>query len=129
MVWEANPPSRAVAEVLHTFPAESADAAGMSEPGNTDPVAEAVCRHIVADEVDATDNLMPGNDRVFDVWKLGIDDVKVGAADPARTDLDANFSVAGFRVRALLQVQRRPRSRQHHRMHACISRRRPIRDG
>ena len=110
MVWVAKAAvprvsgeERTVAEVLHTLPAEAADAAGVSEPGDADPVAEAMCRDVVADEVDAADDFMSGNDRIFDVGKLRIDDMKVGPADPARAHLDANFAVAGDRVRALLQ--------------------------
>jgi hypothetical protein len=53
---------------------------------------------VTADEVDAADNFMAGNDWIPDTGKLGVDDMKVGPADPACTDPDANFSVAGAGV-------------------------------
>ena len=52
---------------------------------------------VAADEVDAADDFMAGNDRIFDAGKLGIDDMKVGPANPACAHLDANFPVAGKR--------------------------------
>src|SRR5205807_4680526 len=61
------------------------------------------------------------NNGISYVWKLRVDDVKIGPADPACAYLDANLSVAGGRVRALLHLQRPPRSRQHHRTHSSFS--------
>ncbi len=58
---------------------------------------------------------------IFDAGQFGIDDVKVGPAYAACAYLDADFSVAGKRIRALLHLQRRARRRQHHRTHACFS--------
>ena len=54
---------RAVAEIFHALPAVAADAAGVAEPGDSDPVADPVSRDVAADEVDAADDLMAGNDR------------------------------------------------------------------
>ena len=51
-------------------------------------------------EVDAADDFMAGNDGIFDAGKLGVDDVKVGPANPAGAHLDANFAVAGEGIRA-----------------------------
>jgi hypothetical protein len=64
-----------------------------------------------ADEIDAADDFMAGNDGVFDARKLGVDDMKVGPANPAGANGDANLAVARERVRALLHLERRPRSR------------------
>src|SRR5258705_12011450 len=112
---------RAVAEVFHSLPAISADAASVCEPGNSDPVADPVHRHITADTIDAADNLMARHDRIFDIRKLRIHDMEVGSANPARTHLDPNLSLAWLGVRALLHLERRPRRRQHHRTHSRFS--------
>src|SRR5665647_3186275 len=73
-----------------------------------------------ADEVDAADDFMAGNDGISDAGKLGVDDMKVGPAHPAGAHLDANFSVAWDGVRAFLHLEGRPRSRQHHRTHLFL---------
>ena len=99
---------RTVAEIFHALPAEAADAAGVAEPGDSDPLADPVGGDVAADEVDAADDFMAGNDGIFDAGKLGIDDMKVGPADAAGAHLDANFSVAGEGIGALLHLQRRP---------------------
>src|ERR1700730_6931322 len=52
-----------IAEIFHAFLAEPTDAAGVSEPGNSDPVTEARGRNVAADEVDAADDFMARNDR------------------------------------------------------------------
>jgi hypothetical protein len=112
---------RAVAKVFHPLPAISADAASVCEPGNSDPVADPVHRHITADAVDAADNLMARHDRIFDIRKLRIDDMEVGSADPARAHLDPNLSFARLGIDPLLHLEGRPRRRQHHRTHSCFS--------
>jgi hypothetical protein len=63
-----------------------------------------VGRDVAADGVDAADNLMTRNNRIFDIRKLRIDDMKVGSANPACTHLDANLSIAGAGVGALLHL-------------------------
>ena len=88
---------RTVAEIFHALLAEPADAAGVSEPGDSDPIADPVRGDVAADEIDAADDLVAGNDRISDVGKLGIDNMKIGPADAAGAHLDANFSVAGNR--------------------------------
>jgi hypothetical protein len=57
-----------------------------------------VC-NAAADEVDAADDFMARNDRIFDAGKLRIDDMKVGPANATRADFYANFSVAGAGIR------------------------------
>jgi hypothetical protein len=79
-----------------------------------------VC-NAAADEVDAADDFMARNDRIFDAGKLGIDDMKVGPANPTRAYLDANFSLAGAGVCPFLHLERRLRGRKHHRAHTRFS--------
>ena len=57
---------RTVAEIFHALLAEPADAAGISEPGDSDPVTDPMCRDVAADEIDAADDFMAGNNRIFD---------------------------------------------------------------
>jgi hypothetical protein len=80
-----------IAKILHALPAETADATGVAEPGDTDPVADPVARDVAPDEIDAADDFMSRNDRIFDARQFGIDDVEVGSAHSARADPDANF--------------------------------------
>ncbi len=49
---------RTVAEIFHALPAVAADAAGVSEPGDSDAFADPVCGDVAADEVDAADDFM-----------------------------------------------------------------------
>src|ERR1700730_3964700 len=111
----------AIAEFFHALLAEAAPPAGVSEPGDSDPVTDPVCRDIAADKVDAADDLVARNNRIFDDGKLGIDDVKVGPANSACAYFDANLSIAGGRVGALLDPERRSRGRKHHRTHPRFS--------
>src|SRR5260370_35005760 len=99
----------AIAQVLHAVRAEAAHTARVPKPWDSDPVADPVSGDAGTHEVDAADDFVPGNDRIFDAGKLGIDDVKIGPADPARAYLDANFTVAGEGGLPLLQLQMRPR--------------------
>jgi hypothetical protein len=72
------------------------------------------------DEVDTAYDFMAWNDRIPDARKLRIDDMKVGPANPARAHLDADLSVVGAGVRALLHLERRAGGRQHHRTHLFL---------
>jgi hypothetical protein len=47
-------------------------------------------RHVSADRLDSTDNLVTGHDGDRGVREFAVDDVEVGAADPAREDLHKN---------------------------------------
>src|SRR5271166_2138261 len=112
---------RTIAEIFHAFAAKSADAAGMSEPGYPDAVADVVGRHIGANEIDAADDLMPGNNRIFDIREFPVDHMEVGPADPARTHCDADFALARPRIGPLHVLKRRSWRRQYHRAHSCFS--------
>jgi hypothetical protein len=111
---------RAVTEIFHALLAEAANAAGISEPGDSDPVTDAVGRDMAADEVDTAYDFMAWNNRIFDAGKLGVDDMKVGPANPACVHLDADFSLGGDGVRALLHLERLTGGRQHHRTHLFL---------
>jgi hypothetical protein len=107
-------------EIFHALLTKPTDAAGISEPGDSDPVTDPMCRDVAVDEVDAADDFVTWNDRVFDARELRIDDVKVGSANPTCTDPDANLSSAGRGVGALLHLERSARSRQYHCTHLFL---------
>ena len=98
--------SREVAEVLAAGAAIGAGAAGGAEPGNADAVADRERRHAGPDRLDAADDLVTGHDRIAEIGKLAIHDVKVGAANAARRDAHQNLSGAGLGRHALSQPQR-----------------------
>jgi hypothetical protein len=79
-----------------------------------------VGRDMAADEVNMAYDFMAWNDGIFDAGKLRIDDMKVGPANPACAHLDADLSVAGVGVRALLHLERLTGGRQHHRAHLFL---------
>jgi hypothetical protein len=109
-----------IAEIFHARFAEPAGAAGVSKPRDSYPVADPVCGDVAADEVDAADDLVTRNDRIFDMGKLGIEDMKIRPADATRAHLDSNFSVGGHGVRALLHLKRHTGGRKHHRTHLLL---------
>ena len=109
-----------IAEIFHTLLAEPADAAGVSEPGDSDSIADAVCRDLAADEVDAADDFVAKNDGIFDAGKLRIHDMKVGPAHATRAYLDANLPLTRNRVHTYLHLKRHTRDRKHHRTHLLL---------
>jgi hypothetical protein len=79
----------------------------MSEPGYPDALPQAEGSHVRAYEIDAADDLMAGNNGVFDIRKFPVDDMEVGPADPARADFDADLAVARLWIGPLLEPKRR----------------------
>jgi hypothetical protein len=49
-----------------------------------------MCRHVSTDRLDATDNLVTGHDGDHGIREFSVDEVEVGAADPARENLHKN---------------------------------------
>jgi CelD/BcsL family acetyltransferase involved in cellulose biosynthesis len=117
---------RTIAEIFHAGLAKTADAAGESEPGDSDAVTDPVRRDLWTKQVDTADDFMAGDNGIFDVRQLGVDNMEVGAAHPARAHLDTNFSVVGRGIRAFLHLQRRARRRQNHRAHIRFSMHGPV---
>jgi hypothetical protein len=71
-------------------------------------------------EIDPTDDLVAGHDRVANIGQLGIDEMKIGPAYAACADLHPELTLAGYRVRPLLHLEPRSRGRQHHRAHQSL---------
>ncbi len=117
MVWLAKPPSS-------VYPVNSGrsqrfsmpflqyrQTPQVSEPRNAHAVSGTVRHDIAADQIDPSDDFVARHDRIFDVGKLGVDDVQVRPADPAGADLHPNLAFAGDRIFALLHLKRSARSR------------------
>jgi hypothetical protein len=81
-----------------------------------------VHRHVRSDAIDAADDLVARHDRISDVGKLGVNDVQVGSADPARPHLNPHLAFAWLGVRSLLHLQQRTGRLQYHRAHAGLLR-------
>ena len=46
-----------------------------------------MCRHVPTDRLDSTDDLVTGHDGDRGIREFSLDEVEVGAADPARENL------------------------------------------
>src|SRR5689334_16705138 len=66
---------RTVAEIFHAMAAIRTDPAGVSEPGNPDPITNPVCRNACSDEIDAADDLVARDDGVADIRQFPVDDM------------------------------------------------------
>jgi len=85
-----------------------ADAASVSEPRNARAVSGTARHDVAADQVDPSGDFAVRHDRIFDVGKLGVDDVQVRPANSAGADLHPNLAFAGDRIFALLNLKRSP---------------------
>jgi len=106
-----------VAKVLPLRHAIGADAAGVAEPGDADPLAEAQPRYARPDRLDAADDLVTGDDRRFRIGQVSVQNMQVGATDAAGEHLDPHLALARFAVRQLGPDQRRLRLEHHHGLH------------
>ena len=77
-----------VAEVLPAAAAIFAHPAGPAEPRHADPVADLETIDIGARLDDGADDLVAGDQRQFRLGQLAVDDMQIGAADPAGMNLD-----------------------------------------
>ncbi len=110
--------ARVRAEVLPAGRARAADAARPSEPRHADPVADRQAFGALAERVDHADDLMPEDEGEDRFGEVAVDDMEVGAADPADMDAEPHLVRARLGVGQLGGAQRRSRTVQHHRAHA-----------
>jgi len=108
---------RGIAQVLPVCAAIGADAAGPAEPGHADAFAYGECDNIRADCGDPADDFMAWDDGQLRPWQLAVDDMQVGAADPARGNLDQHLAAAGGRRLPLAHDEGKTRPVQHHGSH------------
>ena len=83
-----------LAQVLPPRAAEGALPAGPAQPGDAHPVA---CSEAAAVRDHLGRDLVPGHQRQLGLGQLTVEDVEVGAADPARAHAQENLAGAGLR--------------------------------
>lgn len=93
-------------------------AACMPEPGNADAHADLEAFDFGADGIDATDDLMAGDDRKPWIRQFTIDNMEIRPADAAGGHGDADLAAAGNWIGPLLPFEREADLGEHHRMHA-----------
>ena len=82
-----------------------------------DPVAEGEALHAFAQRFDAAHDLMAEHERQLGLIEFAVENVEIGAADPAGRDLDQDLTVPRLRHRNLGRPQRGTRALQQHRLH------------
>jgi hypothetical protein len=87
-----------VAEILMIVLALKAAPAGVRKPSCADALADGETRHASADSIDAADDFVPGDERINDSLEFAVNDMKIGAANAARADADADLTLARFEI-------------------------------
>jgi len=62
---------------------------------------------------------VPGHDRKLRVSEIAVDDVQIGAANPAGRNRDQDLAGTGSLQRSLAHFEPRSGSIQHHGAHLC----------
>jgi hypothetical protein len=78
----------------------------MPQPGNADPVASFESLRLRPKPIDPPDDLMARNNGPTSPRQFPFNDVKIGSADSAYFDTDANLSCARVWIRNFLQLKR-----------------------
>ncbi len=83
--------ARMVAEIFGALAAIGACAVGIAEPRHADAHPRSEALDAVAQGLDAPDDLVPEHERKLRLRELAVEDMQVGAAHPARRDLDQDL--------------------------------------
>ena len=113
-----------ITKILALRAAIGASAVRMTEPRNADAFADLQARDRGADRIDATDDLVSGNDRQRARPQFAVEHMQVGAANTASRNLDANFSRTRFGVGKFRPCECSFVFLQNHRVHKfplCIA--------
>ncbi len=89
---------RLIAQIFLTARAIRADAAGVTEPGDSHTLPERHPFDAGPDCLDPADDLVARDDRQFWVRKLAIDNMQIRAADAARGHLHADLARPGLPI-------------------------------
>ena len=108
-----------VAEIFVAAPAIAAGAVGEAQPRDTDPHPNADALNLRAHGFDAADDLVAKHERQLGMAQLPIDDVQIGAADPAGHDLEQHLTWPRLGHGQLGGLERRARRLEHHGLHGC----------
>jgi hypothetical protein len=118
--------TRAIAEVLSSGPAEATGAVGPSEPRDSDTLPDRKARRTFTELADPTHDLMAEDERELGIAQLAVDDVQIGSADRACSDIQKHLFMLRSRARQLGRSQRATGSAEAHRPHGRDSDRRCI---
>ena len=88
--------------------------AGVTKPGNPDPLAHTQVLNAKAEGFDAPDHLVPRNDRIMGLRQFAVGDVQVSATDAAGQNLDPDLAGTRFQTRAPFEMQRLARRGKYH---------------
>ena len=108
---------RPVAEIFTSIAAIGANPAGRSKPGHADSFVAREASDIRPHSSDAADDFVPRHDGELCRRQLAVDDMQIGAANPACFDFDQDFAGSRSRNWALPQHESGPRPIEHHRAH------------
>src|SRR5690242_18949414 len=72
--------------------------AGVRKPSCADALADGETRHTSADSIDAADDFLPGDERISDSFEFAVNNRKIGAANAARADADADLTLARLEI-------------------------------
>jgi hypothetical protein len=111
---------RVIAEIFTMSQTIGTNPAGVAEPGNADPLTEAQRFDAGADRIDPADHLMTGNDRIFRVGQLAIQNMQVCPTDTASQHLDPDLARSRLPVRQVSPYERSSWLVQYHRLHGRV---------
>ena len=110
----------AIAKIFAIGSTINAFAVRPAQPWNTDAVTGRKSFDALTDLFDASNDLMPGDERQFGIRQLTIDNVKVGAANGTSGDTNEQLSRAYPGRRHFLELKRLPWFFQNHRAHVDL---------
>ena len=111
---------RAVAKVFALRSTISAFPVRPAQPRNANSVTGGKSLDVLAYLFDASNDLMPGDERQFRIRQLAIDNVKVGAANGTSSNTNEQLSRAQFRFWRVTRAKRLPWFFENHRAHVDL---------
>src|SRR3982074_2211310 len=113
--------ARVIAKILAIRSTITAFAIGPAEPGNANAIANRKFFDVAAELCDATDNLVPEDQRQFRIRQFAIDDMQIGAANRAGGNAHKQLASRRLGLWNIAQSQRNLRPIQNHRAHVDLT--------
>jgi hypothetical protein len=111
-----------IAKIFLSMRAKGAVAAGVSEPADADALSAPEAGDAVAERVYVRHDLMAGNNGGAARRQIAVDDMQVGAANGAGSDLQQKLPWPRLWNLPILQLQRVAGRFQNHRSHGIVLR-------
>jgi hypothetical protein len=111
---------RVHAEVLAIGAAKAARLVDPAEPRDADALPDLEPLRPLTESLDRSHDLMTGDERQLGLGQVPIDDVQIGAANPARMHAKEDLPGPGLRLGNLLGSKRLPLRMKNHGPHASI---------